>query len=478
MSVILTEVLIILVLLVLNGVFAMSELAIVSAKKVRLEHRAEGGDAGAAVALALASEPGRFLSTVQVGITLVGVIASVFGGATIAEVLEARFAQVPWLAARAEGAALAVVVAGITFLSLIVGELVPKRIALTNPERIAALMARPMRVVARVARPLVVLLTGSTNLVLRLFGLHGRTQPGLTEEEIHALVEQGAETGAVPRVEHEIVEGVFRLGDRQVASIMTPRPDVEWVEADADAATLRQALGTAGRGYLLVCEGSVERVVGVAYAEELLRRCLGGAAVDLRASVVQPLYVPAGMPVLRLLDELRVTRQRVAIALDEYGGMQGIVTLADILEELVGQLPTLSEEKPDLTRAADGSWLADGGMPIRGPGGGVRAERGGRGRAAWLSHARRLPHQPPRPPAEPGGRDGAGGVPVRGGAHGRAPRRPGAHHPRGARPGGGRVRRRALRGPCAPRGAPAAGALSASRSPGRRAARTGGGGAR
>jgi putative hemolysin len=364
MSEILIEVAIILVLLVLNGIFAMSELAVVSAKKVRLEHRAERGDAGARAALGLATDPGQFLSTVQVGITLIGVIASVFGGATIAEILEAHFAQVPWLAPRAEGAALAVVVAGITFLSLIVGELVPKRIALTNPEKVAALVARPMRIVATIARPLVAVLTGSTNLVLRLFGLHGRTQPGLTEEEIHALVEQGAETGVVPRAEHDIVEGVFRLGDRQAASIMTPRPDVEWVDVGADAAEVRRALVEAGRGHLLVCEGSVEHVVGIVYAESLLAQALGGGAIDLRASAAQPLYVPGTMPVLRLLDELRRARHRVAVALDEYGGMQGVVTLDDILEEIIGQLPTRSEEAPSMAKTGDGAWIADGGTSV------------------------------------------------------------------------------------------------------------------
>ncbi len=189
----------------------MSELAIVSARRVRLEQRAERGDAGARAALALAGDSARFLSTVQVGITLVGVIASVFGGATIAEILAARFEQVAWLAEHAEAGALAIVVAGITFLSLIVGELVPKRIALADPERVAALVARPMRVVATLVHPLVAVLTGASNVLLRLFGLHGRPKPGLTEEEIHALVEQGAESGVVPQAEHDIVEGVFRL---------------------------------------------------------------------------------------------------------------------------------------------------------------------------------------------------------------------------------------------------------------------------
>jgi putative hemolysin len=364
MDVILTELGVILLLLMLNGVFAMSELAIVSAKRVRLEHRAARGDAGARAALGLATDPGQFLSTVQVGITLVGVIASVFGGATIAEVLEARFAQIPWLASRAEGAALAVVVAGITFLSLIIGELVPKRIALSNPERVAALVARPMRIVSKVARPIVVVLTGSTNLVLRLLRLRGDSAPGLTEQEIHALVEQGAEAGVVPRVEHDLVEGVFRLGDRQAASIMTPRPDVEWVDVDAAPSEVRRVLAALRSGHLLVCDGGIERVVGVAYVERLLAQCLGDAPIVLRDALAEPLYVPATMPVLRLLDALRAARQRVAIALDEYGGVQGVVTLDDILEEMVGQLPTRPEEAPSLVRTGEFTWTMDGSTAI------------------------------------------------------------------------------------------------------------------
>ncbi|HYD53160.1 MAG TPA: hemolysin family protein [Gemmatimonadaceae bacterium] len=359
MRTILTEVVIILALLVLNGIFAMSELAIVSAKRVRLEHRAERGDAGARAALALAGDAARFLSTVQVGITLVGVIASVFGGATIAEILAARFEQVAWLAEHAEGVALTIVVAGITFLSLIVGELVPKRIALSDPERVASLVARPMRVVATIAHPLVAVLTGASNVVLRLFGLHGRVEPGLTEEEIHALVEQGAESGVVPQAEHDIVEGVFRLGDRQVASIMTPRPDVEWVDLTTETAELREALVGHGRRYLLVCEGDLEHIAGVAYVDDLLRLCLGEQRADLRSALSVPVYVPATMPVLRLLEVLREAGQQVAVALDEYGGLLGVVTLDDILEGIVGPLPS-ADEAPALAPVGHGTWVADG----------------------------------------------------------------------------------------------------------------------
>jgi len=361
MGAIVSEVLIILALLVLNGLFAMSELAIVSAKRVRLEHRAESGDAGARAALALATDSASFLSTVQVGITLVSVIASVFGGATIAAILKDAFVDAGWRTEHAEVVSLVIVVAGITFLSLIIGELVPKRIALANPERVAAIVARPMRVVSSAARPLVAFLTWTSNLVLRLVGLQGRTEPGLTEEEIHALVEQGAEAGVVPPAEHEMLEGVFRLGDQQVASIMVPRPDVDWVDVDADRAELREALTGRGRSFLLVCEGSIERVVGVANIDDVLSQCLDRQEIDLRAVVARPVFVPAAIPVLRLLEILREARQRVAIALDEYGGVQGVVALEDVLEEIVGQLPTREDDVPSLVATGTGEWMADGG---------------------------------------------------------------------------------------------------------------------
>src|SRR5215207_6707659 len=228
MSYIALELSVIFFLLVINGVFAMSEMAVVAARKTRLEHRAEGGDAGARAALDLAAHPTNFLSTVQVGITLVGVLAGAFGGAGIAEALAAQFAAVPWLASYAEPVAFGLVVAAITYLSLVLGELVPKRIALGNPERVAALVARPMRLVSKVGAPLVYLLTGSTNVVFRLLGIPSSGEPGVTEQDIRAMVEQGAETGAVAPVEHEIVENAFRLGDRNVGGIMTPRPDVRW----------------------------------------------------------------------------------------------------------------------------------------------------------------------------------------------------------------------------------------------------------
>lgn len=366
MSVIVSELVIIAILLVLNGIFSMSELAIVAAKRVRLERMAEGGSAGAKTALALAANPGEFLSTVQVGITLVGVIASVYGGATIAEQLALRLVAVPWLAQHAKAASLFVVVASITYLSVIIGELVPKRIALGSPERVASFVSRPMQLVSRVGSPLVRLLTGSTQLILRVFGVRGLPEPGLTEEEIHAVIEQGAESGVVPEVEHEIVENVFRLGDRHVSAVMTARPDIEWVDIQADAKAVRAAVGTGRFDWLLVCEGDVETVRGCVHAGDLLTQCLDGSPLDLASVLEEPLYVPSTTGVFRLLAMFRENKKQIAVVLDEYGGVDGLVTLDNILTGLVGRASAevRGEVAPSLTRNADGSWTADGAIDI------------------------------------------------------------------------------------------------------------------
>jgi putative hemolysin len=370
MQSIVTEVVLILLLLVVNGVFSMSELALMTAKRSRLEHRAdEEGDAGARAALDLAAHPTAFLSTVQVGITLVGVLAGAFGGAGIAEVLAEQLRGVAWLAPRADSVALGLVVAAITYLSLIIGELVPKRIALGNPERVAALVARPMRLIARVGGPVVRMLTGSTNFVLRLLGLGTVTEAGVTEQDIRALVEQGAESGVVQRAEHEIVENTFRLGDRTVDAIMTPRPDVQWVDLADDATSLRAQLAEAARDRFLVCEGDLDRVVGLAHAEDLLVRCMAGDAVAdvaiLRSLARAPLFVPATMPAFRLLETFRRTRQHAAVVLDEYGAVAGLATLDDLVEALVGEVHDATDAGTSaMVRRADGSWLIDAATPL------------------------------------------------------------------------------------------------------------------
>lgn len=361
MQLILIESLIILALLLLNGVFAMSEIAVVTSRRARLERMATMGSSGARSALGLLDDPTRFLSTVQIGITLIGVLAGAFGGATIADELDTRLEAIPALAPFSEALALGAVVAAVSFLSLIVGELVPKRIAMQAPERIAIAVAAPMRALARVAGPLVWVLTRSTRAILRLLRVSETGGTRVTEEEIRAVIAEGRQSGAVHVAEHEMLEGVFRVGDRFVRDLIVPRPDVDWVEVSIDADELRARLGRPDAETLLVCRGSLDEVVGVVQPARLLAEHLAGRRLDLAALAAAPLYVPGSMATLRLLELFKQCRQRFAVVLDEYGGVEGTISLDHVLEEIVGEVPEPTEQEESLFVArADGTFLVDG----------------------------------------------------------------------------------------------------------------------
>ena len=339
----------------------MSEISVVAARKVRLQQRAEEGDVRAQRALALAHDPEKFLSTVQVGITMVGVLAGAYGGNRLAEPLAARIAAFEQLAPYAENIALALVVTGITVLSLIFGELVPKRIGLNNPEAIASWVARPMMALARVGGPIVALLTAATNFVLRVFGIKGEAEPNLTEDEIKALISQGAETGAVGVTEENIVQRVFQLGDQRVASIMTPRPDIEWIDVDAGEEELREFLASHAHTQFVVCHGGLDEVLGIVRSADLLPAAFKGARIDLRSLTREALFVPDSMPAVHLLESFRSSHKHVALVMDEYGAVEGLVTVTDLLTAIVGDLPgDASEAQGEFVARADGSWLVDG----------------------------------------------------------------------------------------------------------------------
>jgi putative hemolysin len=339
----------------------MSEIAVVAARKVRLQQRAEEGDEGAQRALDLAHDPEKFLSTVQVGITLVGVFAGAYGGNRLAEPLGARIAEVPQLAPYADNIALALVVTVITVLSLIVGELVPKRIGLNSPELIASWVARPMMVLARIGGPIVAFLTGATNLVLRVFGIKGEAEPNLTEDEIKALISQGAETGAVGITEENIVQRVFQLGDQRVSAIMTPRPDIEWIDVEAGEEELREFLASHSHTQFVVCHGGLDEVLGIVRSADLLPLAFKGARIDLRSLTREALFVPDSMPAVQLLESFRGSHKHVALVMDEYGAVEGLVTVTDLLTAIVGDLPAdASEAAGSFVSRADGSWLVEG----------------------------------------------------------------------------------------------------------------------
>ncbi len=357
-----TEILIIVLLLVANGIFAMSEIAIVSSRRARLAHRAEEGDARAAAALRLKDKPTAFLSTVQVGITLVGILAGAYSGATLTEQLAAWLAGFPAVAEYAEGLALAIVVGAITYGSLIIGELVPKAIALTNPERIAALVAGPVGLLARVATPIVKLLTLTTDLVLTMLRVPKNREAAITEEEIRLLIKQAALAGDVPEVEQRIVEKVFHLGDRRVNAVMTPRHEIEWLDVNLGVDGVREYLKTTRHPRLVFCDGDLDHVVGVAYVEDLLAAALDNQASNIRATLRPPVYVPDSISVFELVETFRREHMHVAMVLDEFGAIEGIVTSTDILEGLVGEIPSHpgDDEPGPVVRREDGSLLLDG----------------------------------------------------------------------------------------------------------------------
>ena len=355
-----TEVLIVLLLLVANGVFAMSEIALVSARKSRLQQRAESGDPAARRALHLAEHPERFLATVQVGITLVGTLAGAFGGAAIAEPLAEWLKQFPSVAEYAKPISLGIVVLGITYFSLIVGELVPKQIGLNHPEKIAAAMAGPMDLISRVARPLVWLLTTSTQLVLRMLRIRKSQEAPVTEAEIAVLLEQGTQAGVFEEEEQDLVERVFWLGDQRVVSLMTPRHRIVWLDVTASPEEHRRAMVEHRFSRYLVCNGGLDHVLGMVEVKDLWAAELAGERVDIQSLLRQPLFIPESTRALRVLEQFRESGTHLALVVNEYGGTEGIVTLNDILEEFAGEMGRGGvAPAPPVVRRDDGSLLVD-----------------------------------------------------------------------------------------------------------------------
>ena len=359
------EGIVVVLLILVNGIFALSEIAVVSARKTRLRQWAEEGNAKARAALELANNPNQFLATIQIGITLIGILAGAFGGATIARELAVILSDITWLAPYGHPLSLALVVLVITYLSLIVGELVPKRLALNNPERLAMVIAAPMQVLSRVAYPAVHLLGLSTEFLLRALGMKPSTEPPVTEEEIRALIEQGTQAGMFEEAEQEMVERVFRLGDRRVSAVMTPRTEIVWLNREASAQEIRRTITESVHSRFLVADGSLDNVLGVVHAKDLLAHMLGEQVVNLEATLQQPLYVPESMRALKVLELFKQSGTHIALVIDEYGGIQGLVTPSDILEAIVGDLPEAGEEvEPLAVQRADGSWLLDGMLPV------------------------------------------------------------------------------------------------------------------
>lgn len=362
---VLLETAIVMLLIFANGLFAMSEMAVISARKARLQQRASRGDAKARVALKLANAPNQFLSTVQIGITLVGILVGAFGGATIAEQLAMWLSRFAWLTPYSEAIGLGIVVLGTTYLSLVLGELVPKRLALNNPEQIAATVAAPMRALSALASPVIRLLGASTEVVLRGLGARPSTEPPITEEEIKLLVEQGVQVGVFEAAEEEMIARVFRFGDRRLGTLMTPRVEIVWLNADDSPEALHRTITGSAHSIFPVGQGSLDNPLGVAHVKDILAGSLAGEPTNLRAVLKPPLLVPESITALKVLELFKQSGQHLALVMDEYSGIQGLVTHTDILEALVGDMPVAAEQAElQAVQRQDGSWLLNGMLPV------------------------------------------------------------------------------------------------------------------
>jgi putative hemolysin len=358
------EIVLALLLILLNGVFSLSELALVSVRRARLMVLERKGVAGATAALRLSEDPQRFLPTVQVGMTLIGILTGTIGGARLAARLEPVLMRVPMLAPAAGELSLLIVVLATTYLTLVLGELVPKQLALRQPEVVAARIARPLRILSQVVSPFVWVLGLSTSAVLRVFGKHRPKSHTVTEEELKALLAEGAQAGVLEIGEREMIERLLRLADKPVRAIMTPRNEIAFIDRTDPRRDIVQSLKGAPHSRFVVCEGSVDNVVGVIQAKDLLDRLLGGGDLSVTAALRQPMVVPDTISALDALERLKADPLGLALVMDEYGSFEGVVTAADVLEAIVGDA---SDTQPDTAPDAEqipGSLVVDGMMPV------------------------------------------------------------------------------------------------------------------
>lgn len=359
------EAAVIILLLMLNGFLAMSEMAIASSRRNRLQQLADLGHGDARAALVLAEDPSRYLAAVQMGMTLIGILAGALSGATLADRIEEWLDLYPLIAPFAKTAAVGTVVLAVTYLSLIVGELVPKQIALKYPERIAIHVARPLAFIARSAAPIVFLLNSSTTFILNLVGLRPGFERKVTDEDIQSLIREAEQSGVLHKIEREMVEGVLDLENRAVRTIMTPRPDIVWVDLDESKGAIASKIKTCRYAQLLVSRGSIDEIAGIIRKQDLLEQFSGDAAFNVESLLLSPLIVPEGLSILRTLDLFRKTPVNTGVVVDEYGTIQGIVTRTDLLEAVAGDLPDVDVGgDPKVTRNSDGSLLIDATLPM------------------------------------------------------------------------------------------------------------------
>lgn len=358
------DVAILLGLIVLNGLFAMSEVALLTARKARLQRMVADGDRSAAAALALGEDPTRFLSTIQIGITSIGILNGIVGQAAFAAPLAAWLQSLGLAPKTADGVATALVVIVITYVSIVVGELVPKRLGQISAESAARLAARPMGLLAMISRPFVMALTGSTNLILRSMGVDPASAQKITEEEIHALLAEGSESGVIEQNEHAMVRNVFRLDERQISYLMVPRSDVVYLDIEEAPEENLSTVADHEHSRFPVCRGGLDDVLGIIHTKQLLAQSLCGESVDFSQNLQDVLYVPETLTGMELLENFRNSNTQIALVLDEFGEVQGLITLQDLLEAITGEFASPDDEDSWALQRADGSWLLDGLIPI------------------------------------------------------------------------------------------------------------------
>src|SRR5437763_3652273 len=352
--------LIVFLLILLNGFFAMAEIALVSARPARLQPYAERGSTGARAALELKSNPSRLLATAQIGLTIIAVLSGSIGEATLGELLQDYLSEYPgFLANYAHVISMAVVVIGISYFFLILGELVQKRVALVNPERISTAVARTMSWMAATAAPIEWLLSASSNLILRLLPMRAGTS-AVTDEEIAFLLREGVAAGNIPQAETAIVEMALRLGDRRISAVMTPRTQVEFLDLDDSEEELRRQIRDSAYSRFPIVQGGTHQLAGILHVKDLLTASWEGQPFNLRPLLRPPLFLPNTVTVLRALEVFKTSGEPMALVVDEYGDLEGLITLTDILEALVGELPEAGVTDPRIVKREDGTWLIDG----------------------------------------------------------------------------------------------------------------------
>jgi putative hemolysin len=359
-----SELLIIFLLILLNGVFAMSEIAMVSLRRSKLEAAAKKGDNRAQTALDMHNEPTRFLSTVQIGITLISILIGIFSGDTLKEPLVGWISKIGFLEQYADSVALSVVVILITGLSLLMGELVPKRIGLAYAEGIAILMASPMNLLSRVSQPFIWLLTTLSNGIIKLFGLRSTNDDRVTEEEIKAMIQEGTNSGEIDEIEQDIVERVFHLGDRRLGSLMTHRSDIIWLDINLEPNQIRETIRAEVHSVYPVCDGDLDKAKGIVYLKNLFLENDNERFSGLSRYVKPVLFLPENNTAYTALEKFKETKIHYALVVDEYGSVQGLVTINDILEAIVGEFEELDVDDYTITQRTDNTYLIDGGYPF------------------------------------------------------------------------------------------------------------------